>query len=183
MDVQELADEVGVGKGTVYRYFPTKRDLFLAAVDRGMRQLTERIDAVLVGEADPVEQMCAATQAYLRFFHDNADMVELLIQERAECRDREKPTYFLYQEQNRQRWAGIVQGLIAAGRVRDMPVEGVFEVIGDLLYGTMFTNYFARRNLPPEQQAASIIDIAFRGILTDEERAYRYGRPSEGRSR
>ena len=28
-DVQVVADELGVGKGTVYRYFPSKRELFL----------------------------------------------------------------------------------------------------------------------------------------------------------
>ena len=40
-DVQAIADRVEVGKGTVYRYFPTKETLFLAAVDYGMRCLKE----------------------------------------------------------------------------------------------------------------------------------------------
>ena len=42
-DVQEIADELEVGKGTIYRYFPTKRKLFLAAVDRAMRRLREEV--------------------------------------------------------------------------------------------------------------------------------------------
>ena len=32
-DTQTLADRLGVGKGTIYRYFPSKQELFLAAVD------------------------------------------------------------------------------------------------------------------------------------------------------
>ena len=44
-DVQFVADALQVGKGTVYRYFPSKEALFLAAVDRGMRRLTERFQA------------------------------------------------------------------------------------------------------------------------------------------
>ena len=32
MDVQELADRLGLAKGTIYRYFPSKEKLFLAAV-------------------------------------------------------------------------------------------------------------------------------------------------------
>jgi AcrR family transcriptional regulator len=34
-DVQEIANKTGVGKGTIYRYFPSKEELFLAAVDHG----------------------------------------------------------------------------------------------------------------------------------------------------
>src|SRR2546430_155159 len=40
-DLQVLADTLGVGKGTLYRYFPSKQDLFLAAADRVMRKLRE----------------------------------------------------------------------------------------------------------------------------------------------
>ncbi len=38
-DTQLLAETIGVGKGTVYRYFPSKRELFLAATDRVMRMM------------------------------------------------------------------------------------------------------------------------------------------------
>lgn len=171
-DVQVVADELGVGKGTIYRYFPSKRDLFLAAVDRGMQRLTEWVDQMAAAFEDPLEQIRAAMAAYLQFFVENADLVELIIQERAAFRDRETPTYFLHRERNVGRWENVIRQLIAAKRVRDVSAEVVSRVIGDLLYGTMFTNYFIRRPLLPAQQAADIIDIAFRGILTDKERGY-----------
>lgn len=170
LDVQLVADQLSIGKGTVYRYFPTKRDLFMAAVDRGMRRLLEHIDRVMLESTDTLEQMKAAVRAYLEFFAENPDLVELLIQERAGFRDREQPTYFVYCEQNAGRWQELLRSLIAAGRVRDIPPERVTEVMGDLLYGAMFTNYFTRRRIPPERQAADINDIALRGILTDQER-------------
>ncbi len=43
-DVQEIANRIGVGKGTVYRYFPSKEELFLAAVDNGMKQLKAAVE-------------------------------------------------------------------------------------------------------------------------------------------
>ena len=49
-DTQVLADMLGVGKGTLYRYFPSKRELFLAAVDGAMRKLKAAVDEAIEGD-------------------------------------------------------------------------------------------------------------------------------------
>src|SRR5205809_417078 len=83
-DVQVIADRLGVGKGTVYRYFPTKETLFLAAVERGLNELTAEMDAVLNDPADdPVEQTRRAVRTYLEFFARRPEIAELFVQERA----------------------------------------------------------------------------------------------------
>jgi AcrR family transcriptional regulator len=168
-DVQVVADELRVGKGTVYRYFPTKRELFLAAVDRGMQRLTQFIDASMVAE-DPAEQLEQAIRAYLRFFEANPEFVELLIQERAEFKDRPKPTYFGYRDANLPKWEALVRQLIATGRVREMRLDTITNVVGDLVYGTMFTNYFSGRHRPLDEQADDILEVVLMGLLTDAER-------------
>ena len=170
MATQALADELGVGKGTIYRYFPTKRDLFLAAVDRMMSQLTASVDHAVASVEDPFEQMHWGIRSYLAFFAQRPEAVELLIQERAHFRDRKKPTYFEYRDANRDRWAELIERLMRQGRIRTMPVDRLMDVIGDLLYGTMFTNYFVGQRRPPAEQAADLFDVAFCGILSDSER-------------
>src|SRR3954451_9286122 len=52
-DTQALAEKLGVGKGTLYRHFASKRELFLAAVDRVMRRMREYIDASVAEVDDP----------------------------------------------------------------------------------------------------------------------------------
>ncbi len=52
-----------------------------------------------------------------------------------------------------------------------MPVERITNVVGNLIYGTMFTNYFIGQAKPVEEQAEEILDIVFRGILTESEQA------------
>jgi AcrR family transcriptional regulator len=172
-DTQVLADELGVGKGTLYRYFPSKQELFLAAVDRVMRKLGQCIDAAITGVEDGLEIVTRGVRAYIDFFAENPDFVELLIQERAQFKDRKKPTYFAYRDANAERWRSLYRGLIAAGRVRDMSIERIRDVISDLLYGTMFTNYFSGRQKPAEEQTRDILDVFFNGILTDGERRRR----------
>jgi AcrR family transcriptional regulator len=167
---QALADVLQVGKGTIYRYFATKEELFLAAVDRAMHRLTENVDRSIAEVEDPFSRMARGIEAYLEFFAREPELVELLIQERAQFKDRKKPTYFEYRDANKGRWEEEFRGLIAQGRVRDVPVERMLEVLGDLLYGTMFANYFAGRRHSPQEQAQDILDITLKGILSDAER-------------
>jgi AcrR family transcriptional regulator len=172
-DVQVVADAIRVGKGTVYRYFPTKRALFLGAADRAMRRLSEHIDERVADVPDPVDQIAEAVRAYLAFFDAHPEYVELLIQERAEFKDRKKPTYLVHRDANIAPWEELMRGLIRAGRLRGVPVPRVTGVMGALLHGTIFTNHFAGRRRSFAQQADDILDVVFRGILADSERCRR----------
>jgi AcrR family transcriptional regulator len=172
-DMQVLADRLQVGKGTVYRYFPSKQELFLAAADRVMRTMRQQVDANIAGVEEPLERISKGINAFLTFFAEHPEYVELLIQERAQFKDRKKPTYFQHQQVNVQRWRILYQSLIDQGRMRKMPVERITDVITDLLYGTMFTNYFAGLRKPVAAQTADILDVVFNGILSDQDRCPR----------
>ena len=180
-DVQDIADPLGISKGTIYRYFPTKGQLFLATVERGVRRLDAAMDKVMDGVADPVDRLAAGTVHYLRFFEANPGLVELFIQERAEFRDKRKPVYFEHGCKSECQWKQMLEDLIAAGRLRAVPVERIMTVVGNLLYGTMFTNYFLGPTDSIEQQAADINDVLFNGILSDRERAGRAGNGTAAR--
>lgn len=170
---QLLADELGVGKGTLYRHFPSKRELFLAAADRVMRRLHERLEASTQGIDDPLERAARASESYMAFFREHPESLELLIQERAQFKDRDRPTYFEYREQNIEYWRGLYRGLIAEGRVRDMPVERITDVFSAAIYGAMFLHYFGGRSGSFAATAGDILDVIFHGILSDRERAAR----------
>jgi AcrR family transcriptional regulator len=172
-DTQLLADCLRVGKGTIYRYFPSKEQLFLAAADRVMRRLRAEVDAATAPIEDPLERIGEAIRTYLGFFAKHPDFVELLIQERAQFKDRKKPTYFEHCEANVERWRALYRSLIDQGRIRDVPVDRITDVMSDLLYGTMFTNYFTGQRKPSRAQAQDIMDIVFLGILSERERQRR----------
>jgi hypothetical protein len=113
-----------------------------------------------------------AIGAYLEFFDQHAHYVELLIQERAIFKDRKRPTYFEYRDANRGVWREFYSQLVEQGRLRaDVPVERILDTIGNLLYGTMFTNQFIGRTVTIDEQRESLVQIIFRGILSDSERA------------
>jgi AcrR family transcriptional regulator len=178
-EMQQLADTAGVGKGTLYRYFPSKDTLFLAAADRLMVRMRHAIDAAIEGVDDPFQRIRRAIRAFLEFFNERPERVELLIQERAHFKDRQKPTFIQHREVNVERWRALYRDLIAQGRLRAMPPERISDVIGDLMYGTIFTNYFAGLRKPLDAQAEDMIDVVFAGILSASERR-RYERAGNG---
>src|SRR5436190_20989758 len=64
-DTQELANRLEVAKGTIYRYFPSKQELFFAAVGRGTQQLREWISERAPKSEDGLEVMRGATESVL----------------------------------------------------------------------------------------------------------------------
>ena len=172
-DLPAVADRLRVGKGTVYRYFPTKEALFLAAVDRGMKLLSRRTDEAAAGARDPIDKIIRATHAYLRFFDEHPGLVELFVQERAQFRNRQRPTYFVHRDRTLGPWRELLASLIATGHLRRMPVDRITDVFNAALYGAIFTTYFEGRKKRPEQQAGEILDILFGGILGPRSRGLR----------
>lgn len=168
-DVQFIADEMGVAKGTVYRYYSTKEELFFAAVDEGMQQLRLAVDEAAAMACTSIERVELGIMAYLKYFDQHPDVIELIIQERANFRDRVEPTYFVHRDANMDPWRELFRDMISDGQVRDVPVDRITEVISDLLYGTIFTNHFSGRTKSLSAQCKDVIDIVFHGVLAAAE--------------
>src|SRR5271154_5955595 len=69
-DMQEVADSVQIGKGTIYRYFASKRELFLATTDQIMRKMRHEIDEKIAALDDPLDRVRHGIRAFLSFFQD-----------------------------------------------------------------------------------------------------------------
>jgi hypothetical protein len=50
-------------------------------------------------------------------------------------------------------------------------LKRIGDKVSNMLYGTLFTNYFARRNTGFAEQTDDVIDVIFLGILSDKERS------------
>jgi AcrR family transcriptional regulator len=177
--VQTIANHLGVGNGTVYRYFPTKDQLFLAAVERGLKELEEEMDRILESPRDPLELIGEAIRGYFGFFRRRPEMAELFIQERAAFPHHHRPLYFVQHEGegHADKHAAFFQRLMETGRVRPIPLERLFAVVGDLLYGTIIANLLSGRPADPDAQARDVLDVILNGMLIDDEGAQSVVKP------
>src|SRR6516165_970605 len=119
-EMERVATEAGIAKGTLYLYFPGKQELFFACVDWGMKSMQEavRAAAASVPDSQPFDRFGRAIREYLAFFERHPEYVELLIQERGIFKDRKRPTYFEYRSANIGYWKEQWRQMIASGRIR-----------------------------------------------------------------
>jgi AcrR family transcriptional regulator len=149
-------------------------------VERGLQELTAEMDRVLELPIDPLEALVEAIRTYLAFFHRRPEMAELFVQERAAFPHHHRPRYFATQDDDAMtcKHVAFFQRLMETGRIRPMPFERLFAVVGDLLYGTILTNLMSGRPAEPDAQARDVADVILHGILVDGQR----GRIEEGRA-
>ncbi|MCS7015028.1 MAG: TetR/AcrR family transcriptional regulator [Gemmatales bacterium] len=171
-DTQQLAQALGVGKGTIYRYFRSKREIFYAALRHVMSQLDEEIQASIRGVDDPLRLSGQAIAAYLRFFQSHPHAVQLLLQELVHFRHEGLPAYFQHRRQTMHRWVNHLHHLMTTGAMRPVPAENTVEIMGDSLFGIMLSNFLNQRQRPPEIQAREVLEVFFCGLLTEQGRAH-----------
>jgi AcrR family transcriptional regulator len=167
-DLDVIAANAGCSKGTLYNYFKSKGDLFAASVDHVMFGMKEAV-GTLDDNQDPIDQLESLVHGFLRHFAKNPQHVELLVQERSDFRDRAEPTYYTYRAASRRQWRDRFERLMNQGRMRRMPPDRATNILGDLLYGTIFLNHFRGRRINPHRQAAELLDILLGGLLTEAE--------------
>src|SRR4051812_37470009 len=74
-DIAALAE---VGKGTLYRYFEDKDELYLALLEQAAREIMDRLSAAIEGEECPRAQLVAVVEAILVYFDDHRHLFDLI---------------------------------------------------------------------------------------------------------
>ncbi|MCP1727271.1 AcrR family transcriptional regulator [Natronospira proteinivora] len=165
-DVQNIADAVGVGKGTIYRHFPSKEGLFQAAVTQALDELKSAVESSVADLSDPLEILRTALCHYLTYFAANPDLVELFIHERAECGQAVKPLYFVRTDREQADWSALLQQLQAQGRVRqDHDCEQLSRILGEMLYGAVLSHRLSGSQTSLTEKGPVILDIFLNGIM------------------
>ena len=65
VSIDELAAKAKLSKGLFYYYFPTKRDLYIAALSETAQELLDKLISSVARETSPRERAIAGVEAYL----------------------------------------------------------------------------------------------------------------------
>ncbi len=168
-DVEELAAELEIGKGTIYRAFPSKQALFFATVNRSLEQMSTFIrNEADQQNAQGVHRIQAGIRAFLRFFDKNPQVIELFIQERAVFSAEKCSTFWDHCRKNSARWEAFFSELMELGYVRTLDARWLAETLNQLLYGQLFLHRMDGAQVSLESRSKNILTLFFTGILTSK---------------
>ena len=76
--MDDIAEHAGVAKGTVYKYFHDKEELYLALTRHGLHQLFEESQAIIVGPGEPDAKLRGFITHIVRFYEQFPYFLELI---------------------------------------------------------------------------------------------------------
>lgn len=159
--IDHVAAAAGVGKGTIYRYFQTKEDLYFGTVFHEMDELGEVLERTLPGEASPTRRLERIAREILLFFWNRSDLLTLLYAD-----ERRFPTRQVEFSRRREMVQRLVQQAILDGIERG-EFRGIDARVGAELFRGMVraAGCFRREDDSPEELVAQIIGIFTRGVF------------------
>src|SRR5438309_5382326 len=76
--MEDIAAEAEVGKGTLYRYFHDKEELYLALLERASRDLLRRLELERQHARRPRQHLEAIVSAVITYFDDHPNLLNLI---------------------------------------------------------------------------------------------------------
>ena len=131
--VSEVAARAGVGKGTVYLYFPTKDQLHRVALEGSLERLAGEVEAAAGSDAPVDEALRRIVLSILRFFWRRPHLLTLVqrFEQRAPRRASERRRRVVHAVENvlaRHRLGGTGEARhLAASFLLGLARAGIFE--------------------------------------------------------
>ena len=117
-NVNRISLEAGLAKGTIYNYFPSKRELFLAVVSEASAQ-TATGAGTLPDEAPVAERLRAILESDVAWVREHEDFARVLVREALAGDPRFQPEILEAAAPFVERVAEIIAAGVERGEVRD----------------------------------------------------------------
>ena len=165
--MDDIADAAGVAKGTLYLYFPSKRDLFLATLREGVVALHERVRDEIAEARTSADRVRAFMAARLRYCAENRDFFRIYYTEFASLQIRAanaQPEFQdLYDEQAALLEQILRRGMLA-GEVRELDTAKSAHLIYELTRAAIAKHVLQWPDEPIETTIDLVFNFAWRGL-------------------
>ena len=163
--MQMLADDVGLGKPSLYHYFRSKTDILYEMHQTHIDALIEGLPAGDAADADPAQSLEKAALLTLRQIADHPGYVSAFMDHYRELEGKQRTEMQKRRREYLARITNIVKGGIEAGKFRKVdPDLATLAFLGMCTWAYKWYPRIEAEN-PPEKMAKSLCDIFLGGLL------------------
>jgi len=165
----DIAHRLGIGKGTIYRYFGSKEELYLAAIGEGLNGLHAAVTTVLQQDAALETTVEAVVRTMVSYFWRRRDFFVLLHRLEPKLKARERADW----RQHRDEVVGMIRRVIeqaaAHGEISRINARLAVEVLFGMIRGVCV---YRADNDRPEDVTRLVTSIFLRGVVGDARGAH-----------
>ncbi len=168
--VDEIAEAAGLAKGTVYLYFPSKREIYLEALRQGLSGLLDDMKRNVAAVSAPAEKVRAVIETRVRYAEKNRDLVKIYHSEfgnfgaahvNKECRS-------LYLEQVKMLEA-VLEDAAASGHIRAVRAGAAAFTISEMIRGLILQRLFGWSRESVATDVEFLLDMIWKGLAVCTE--------------
>jgi TetR/AcrR family transcriptional regulator, cholesterol catabolism regulator len=164
--MRDIAEAVGINKGSLYSYIKSKEDLLIPVFERAQGVLLRQIEEISADTAaSPTERLKRAIHAHVTAVAENLDVLTVYLSEWRQLATESLATNRYQRERYAAMFHQILRDGVDAGEFRPMDTRIVMlGMIGMCNY--LFRWYRDDGRLIPAQIADELIDMVMRGVAT-----------------
>lgn len=157
----DIADRLGIGKGTMYRYFRSKEDLYLAATARGFDELRLAISEVLDRPAPLATSIEDLVRTVVFHFWKRRDFFLLLYRLEAKMSPQDQVVWQTQRNEIVRKARRILERAAATGAIHRLNPRLAVEALFGMIRGACLYRAESDR---PEEVVRTVTEIFLRGL-------------------
>jgi AcrR family transcriptional regulator len=167
VQMRDVAARAEVGKPTLYRYFPSKEELFLEVFKSGLDHLDAEIEAILNDRDQPGRAMERLLQALLSALGGQVAALRMLTDDQSAVMRRWRNEFRRRRRPFVEAARAILEQGIASGEFR--PVD--LDAVPSMLIGLVRGGLIGTDRLPRERFAAAMVDLVVHALSARSQAA------------
>jgi AcrR family transcriptional regulator len=168
--VDEIASEAGIAKGTVYLYYPSKKDIYLAALMQGVVELHERTATKLAAAEGVEAKLRSFVRTRIEYAEEHRDFIKIYHSEfgnlanEATCGTQFQELYL----KQAKMLELVLQTAVESGEIRPVRASFAAFIIYAMVKGVMTLRLMGWSTGGVEDDIAMLSELVWKGLCLNE---------------